>query len=158
MSHVYLFDWGDTLMIDFPEQNGKMYLWPHVESVAEAEQTLKQLSQHHTIYVATSAQDSTEAEIQQAFERVGLDPYINGYFCKANLGLEKNSAEFYRAILDSLGDKASETTMVGDSLDKDIFPALEAGLNAIYYNPKQSPLPVDIISIERLSQLLAIEQ
>ncbi len=23
MSAVYLFDWGDTLMVDFPEQNGK---------------------------------------------------------------------------------------------------------------------------------------
>ncbi|KJY82746.1 HAD family hydrolase [Vibrio galatheae] len=157
MSHVYLFDWGDTLMIDFPSQSGKMYLWSHVEAVAESEQTLKQLSQQHTIYVATSAQDSSEAEIQRAFERVGLDSYINGYFCKANLGLEKNSADFYLAILESLGDSASQVTMVGDSLSKDIYPAIEAGLHAVYYNPAREYVPTDVTSIERLSQLLDIE-
>ncbi|NOI80201.1 HAD-IA family hydrolase [Vibrio tubiashii] len=155
MSHVYLFDWGDTLMVDFAEQKGKMYLWPQVEAVEEAEETLKALSKNHTIYVATSAQESTESEIQQAFERVGLDPYINGYFCKANLGLEKNSPEFYQAILESLGDSASQVTMVGDNLDKDIYPALEAGLQAIYYNPQRTQVPEGINSVSRLSKLLA---
>lgn len=101
MNKVYLFDWGNTLMVDFPDRLGKMYLWPNVEAVDKAEQTLKSLSRHFPVYVATSAQDSTEREIQQAFQRVGLDPYINGYFCKANLGLEKNSAEFYLEIAKS---------------------------------------------------------
>lgn len=116
---------------------------------------LKALSKNHTIYVATSAQESTESEIQQAFERVGLDPYINGYFCKANLALEKNSPEFYQAILESLGDSASQVTMVGDNLDKDIYPALEAGLQAIYYNPQRTQVPEGINSVSRLSKLLA---
>ena len=94
------------------------------------------------------------SEIQQAFERVGLDPYINGYFCKANLALEKNSPEFYQAILESLGDSASQVTMVGDNLDKDIYPALEAGLQAIYYNPQRTQVPEGINSVSRLSKLL----
>ncbi|MDN3685673.1 hypothetical protein QW180_27240 [Vibrio sinaloensis] len=55
-------------------------MWPNVEAIEGAHEALKALSEHHTIYVATSAQDSKESEIQAAFQRVGLDPYINGYF------------------------------------------------------------------------------
>jgi putative hydrolase of the HAD superfamily len=154
MSHVYLFDWGDTLMVDFPDQAGKMFLWSHVEAVAQAEQTLKKLSEQHAIYVATSAQESSEAEVQRAFERVGLDAYINGYFCKANIGLEKNCADFYRAVLSSLNIESSQATMVGDNLDKDIFPAQEAGLNTFLYNPSKLEVPAGIVAIEHLYQLV----
>lgn len=31
MSKTYLFDWGDTLMVDFPDQEGKMCNWSKVE-------------------------------------------------------------------------------------------------------------------------------
>ncbi|EHK8978101.1 HAD family hydrolase, partial [Vibrio vulnificus] len=41
MSAVYLFDWGDTLMVDFPEQNGKMCEWAIVEAVNGAHEALK---------------------------------------------------------------------------------------------------------------------
>ncbi|TOF26880.1 hydrolase, partial [Vibrio parahaemolyticus] len=39
MSKVYLFDWGDTLMIDFPDQIGKMCDWVNVQAVNGALQT-----------------------------------------------------------------------------------------------------------------------
>ncbi|MDF1543365.1 MAG: hypothetical protein P1P71_09650 [Anaerosomatales bacterium] len=29
-----LFDWGDMLMIDYPEYSGPMRTWPHVEAEA----------------------------------------------------------------------------------------------------------------------------
>ncbi|MFM2588061.1 HAD family hydrolase [Vibrio sp. TBV020] len=154
MSKVYLFDWGDTLMVDYPDQTGKMYQWPHVEAVEGAEVILKQLSQSTTIYIATSAQDSTESEIQQAFQRVGLDTYISGYFCKANLGLEKQDPEFYKAIIASIGQTANNVTMVGDSLEKDIYPALSAGLTAIYFHKEGQPVPKGTQHITHLEQLI----
>lgn len=83
MNKIYLFDWADTLMVDFPEQKGKMCEWDTVQAVDGAVQTLKQLSQTSHIYVATNAADSSEIDIKLAFERVGLSPYIKGYFCKA---------------------------------------------------------------------------
>lgn len=154
MSKVYLFDWGNTLMIDFASQKGKMYLWPHVEAVEGAEETLQHLSQSSTIYIATSAQDSSESEIQQAFQRVGLDTYISGYFCKANLGLEKQDPQFYRAIIDSVGQAASDVTMVGDNLEKDISPAKAAGLNTVFFNHQNTTLPEGTLHIESLRDLI----
>lgn len=154
MEKVFLFDWGDTLMVDNPSQKEKMYLWKDVAAVDGAEETLKALSKHHTIYIATSAQESNEAEIQQAFQRVELDRYINGYFCKSNLGLDKDCPEFYLAIAEELGVQPNELTMVGDILSKDIYPAQDAGLDAIWFNPKSENVPENVVSISTLQELL----
>ncbi len=154
MTKTYLFDWGDTLMVDDPNNQDKMYLWPNVEAIAGAEETLKALSADHTVYIATSAEQSTEADIQQAFQRVGLDRYINGYFCRANLGMEKNCAEFYLAIAQELGEEPAELTMVGDVLDKDIYPAQKAGLKTVWFNPNGEAVPDNVTSISKLEELI----
>ncbi|OOV87730.1 HAD family hydrolase [Oceanospirillum linum] len=133
---VYLFDWGDTLMVDFPEMTGKMKDWPKVQMQPEADRVLAELSQSARLFVATGAADSAEADIRAAFDRVGLCPYLEGYFCQSNLGLGKGTAEFYRAIIRQLGITPEQCTMVGDDFDKDIAPALEAGLKAIWLTDK----------------------
>ncbi|KXF82634.1 HAD family hydrolase [Enterovibrio coralii] len=134
MGKVYLFDWGDTLMVDFPDQSGKMCDWEKVRAVDGAKDTLAHLSKTHQIYVATNAADSTEADIKRAFERVGLSFYIHGYFCKANLGIGKGSPAFFQKIIEKLNVPASEMVMVGDTIDKDIDPALQAGISAVWLN------------------------
>ncbi|QSX34485.1 HAD family hydrolase [Shewanella avicenniae] len=155
MSNIYLFDWGDTLMVDFVEQQGKMCDWPTVALVDGALDVLKQLAEHHPIYVATNAADSVEADIQLAFERVGLAPYIAGYFCKANLGIGKGTPAFFHKILNTLNVEPEAVIMVGDSFDNDIAPALQAGINAIWFNPKQLHLDTatPVHQISHLSQL-----
>lgn len=135
MKPIVLFDWGNTLMVDFPESTGKMCDWERVETVEGAMFVLESLSSHCDIYVATSAADSTEAEVKTAFERVGLDQYIQGYFCKANLGISKNCPEFYQAILEALAADPKQTVMVGDVYLKDILPAKQAGLTTVWLRP-----------------------
>lgn len=154
MKRVILFDWGNTLMVDFPQYSGKMYLWPEIEIVDQAHTTLEKLTQDYDLYIATSAQDSSESDVRAAFERGGLDIFIAGYFCKANVGIDKNCAEFYRSITHSLGQVASHVTMVGDSLEKDILPAREAGLQTVYFNPQRHQIDEGITEIYCLSQLL----
>ena len=80
---IYLFDWGNTLMVDFPHAQGKMCDWDDVEAVPQAKETLATLSKAHQIYIATSASDSNMEEVQRAFVRVDLDQHLNGYFCFA---------------------------------------------------------------------------
>ena len=133
MINVYLFDWGDTLMVDFPNVDGKMCDWEVVEAVAGAKEALAALSKNAEIYIATGAADSTELEIKRAFDRVNLGQYISGYFCKANLGVAKGSAEFLTTILDKLKISAKHVAMVGDNFDKDITPALVVGIQPFWF-------------------------
>ena len=139
MTKTYLFDWGDTLMVDFPDSQGKMCDWAVVKAVEGAEETLAFLSQQgHSLYIATGAAASGVQDIQLAFERVGLSKFISGYFCQANIGLSKGTPEFYQTIVTMLDANPSEITMVGDSIEKDIVSAIEAGLDAIWFNPDSS--------------------
>nr|WP_319556878.1 HAD family hydrolase [uncultured Vibrio sp.] len=154
---IYLFDWGNTLMVDFPHARGKMCDWNTVEAIPQAKETLVTLCKDHQIYIATSASDSAMEEVQRAFQRVDLDRYINGYFCFSNVGIEKNCAEFYQAVAKKLGVKERELTMIGDIPNKDIYPAMEAGLNTIWFNATGAPPPGKPIpqQIRCLSQLVS---
>lgn len=157
MTEVYLFDWGDTLMVDFPGVLGKMCDWGKVAAVTGAKEALASLSQHAKIYVATGAANSTEAEIEKAFERVGLHSFISGYFCKYHLGLEKGSPDFLNAILSKLEQPAENVAMVGDNFKKDIEPAIAVGIQAIWFSAdkKDVPpaIPVNVKIIGSLSEL-----
>ena len=130
---VFLFDWGDTLMVDFPGMPGKMCDWDKVEAIEGAQEVLEKLSQRAHIYIATGAANSVESEIERAFARVGLNRFISGYFCKSNLGLSKGSAEFLPAILAQLNKSADKVAMVGDNLQKDIVPAAAIGIQPIWF-------------------------
>ncbi len=52
---IYLFDWGNTLMVDFPHAQGKMCDWEHVETVPQAKETLAQLTQDHQVFISRPA-------------------------------------------------------------------------------------------------------
>lgn len=155
---VYLFDWGDTLMVDFPNTQGKMCDWEQVETIEGAQETLSYLSKQSQIYIATGADDSSEADIRQAFERVDLAQYISGYFCKANLGISKGSTEFYTRIIRKLGLTPCQAIMVGDTISKDVIPAQQAGLNAIWFNPNRLKNEKSLKQIHSLKELYIQEQ
>lgn len=155
LSKVYLFDWGDTLMVDFPDQTGKMCHWVNVQAVEGALETLDKLSKIHTIYVATNAADSSERDIKLAFERVGLAQFITGYFCKSNLGVGKGSPKFFERIMEALSLDCQAFVMVGDSYEKDIEPAMQAGIQAVWFNPQSRVVhkSLGVKEISALSQL-----
>lgn len=151
---TFLFDWGDTLMRDIPGKQGKMCDWDFIEVIDGAESTLGYLSQTSKIYVATGAQDSSVADIEKAFGRGSLDRYISGYFCKQNIGLAKGSQQFYRAILSVLDAPPENVAMIGDSLEKDILPALAVGMRTYWLtsNPAAAA-PAGVITIASLTEL-----
>lgn len=156
MAKIYLFDWGGTLMVNPPEMKGKMCNWKHVEAIPGAHETLALLSQQGCkLYVATGAADSSEEDIRAAFERVGLAGYILEFFCQSNLGIGKGTAAYYQAVVQALKVNASEVTMVGDILHRDIEPAIEAGLNAIWFTPDSLPTQAssDYRQIQQLGEL-----
>jgi FMN phosphatase YigB (HAD superfamily) len=132
MIDIYLFDWGDTLMVDLPDKQGKMCDWDIIEAVSGAEETLAFLSKESKIYIATGAAESIESDIKKAFDRAGLSKYISGYFCKSNLGISKGTAQFYKAILSKISKEASDVAMVGDSLENDIIPASKVGIKTFW--------------------------
>ncbi|WP_340678812.1 HAD family hydrolase [Paraglaciecola sp.] len=151
----YLFDWGDTLMVDLPAQTGPMCDWPKITVVPGAAECLRRLSLHAECHLATNARDSNVAQIRLALQRAGLSQYLNNIFCYRTVGYDKSEPAFYKHIADQLKVGAQHIIMVGDSLTKDIYPALAQGLNAIWYNPQRQIPPEQVESIHQLTELVS---
>lgn len=137
MKNVLLFDWGNTLMRDFPNETGKMYLWEKVEAMPNAVNALRELSLSADCYVATNAKDSNKDEIIMALKRVGLDKYIKDVFCYQEIGYAKPSKEYFDAIIKKINIPTKNITMVGDNLKSDIDGAQNSGIKAILYASKE---------------------
>lgn len=155
MTRVVLFDWGDTLMVDFPQYAGKMCLWPEVAALPGAQEALAYLCRRSSLHVASGASDSTADDIRLALARVGLDRFITGIFCRQNTGYAKPDPRFFRAVLGFLRVTAREVTMVGDSLEKDVLPCHRLGMKAVLLSGVDPPsLPPGIGCIRSLHELV----
>jgi putative hydrolase of the HAD superfamily len=131
-----LFDWGDTVMRDYPERTAPMVEWENVEVIDGISDVLAYLhSTGRQIVLATSAEISDESQIRGALARGGLDRYFSGIYCFKNTNLPKGD-EFYRYILEDLQLPASDVIMVGDGFEKDIRIPNALGMFAVWFNPK----------------------
>ena len=133
-----LFDWGNTLMKDFPEYSGPMYLWPNVEVVANADRALKILHENWFIALATNAKDSTKEEIEKSFSRVNLSEYLDEIYCYKSVGFSKPSEQFFEYILNNLNFQKSQVFMIGDDFKNDIEGANRVGIKGIWLNSEST--------------------
>ncbi|MCZ0978374.1 HAD-IA family hydrolase [Streptomyces diastatochromogenes] len=73
-------------------------------------------------------------DLRPAFERTGLDAYVDDYALSFEHGLCKPDPAFFRLALERLGARPEETLMVGDRSARD-GGAVEAGLTTLLLPP-----------------------
>lgn len=132
MLKVLLFDWGDTLMRDFPQYQGPMATWPKVETMPGAKEALAVLSTKYLCCVATNAGNSGAEQVTQALERGEIASYFLKVFTPAELKVQKPTLRFYRKISEQLHVQPNECAMIGNSFKNDILPAKKVGMSAIW--------------------------
>ncbi|HJX36783.1 MAG TPA: HAD family hydrolase [Dehalococcoidales bacterium] len=129
-----IFDWGDTVMRDFPEYQGPMAYWPEVEIVAGIGKTLQQLQKDFICCLASNAVDSDAELMGIALSRANLRPYFQHLFTSRELGFKKPDPAFYREILTKLQLKPEDCIAIGNDCEKDIIPAKSVGINTIWFS------------------------
>jgi FMN phosphatase YigB (HAD superfamily) len=150
-----LFDWGDTVMRDYPEITTPMIEWETLEIIDGIADVLKYLyASGRRIALATSANISSEDQIRGVLARVGVEQYFSRIYCFKTTNLPKGE-EFYRFILNDLDIPASDAVMVGDHLEKDVRVPNSLGMFAVWFNPlsdetRESDLHVTIHSMREL--------
>ncbi|MCX6243996.1 MAG: HAD family hydrolase [Bacteroidetes bacterium] len=132
MKKILLFDWGNTIMVDF-ELPGPMYTWDIAEWVPGAEEALKALSRF-TCCIATNGAESDKKDAVKGLAMVGADRYFSHIFASKDMGVEKPDPEFFAYILRSLDPDPSVYVMIGDNYGKDIIGAKQAGISTIFFN------------------------
>jgi putative hydrolase of the HAD superfamily len=136
MAKILLFDWGNTIMVDF-KLPGPMFTWEKVAWVTGAEDALKALS-GHTRCIASNAGESVAEEVKKGLARVGADRYFPFIFCSREIGFEKPDPRFFRYVLDAFTTDPSDFIMIGDNYEKDIVGAKSAGMKTILFNPSDN--------------------
>ena len=137
-SQGLLFDWGDTLMRNYPAYSGAMADWPQVACLPYTLETLSALHKDWIIALATNAADSNEEQIWSALRRVGLEAMIDRVFCSQQLGLQKPDPAYFAAVLERLRLPRSSVIMIGDDFKEDVNGALQSGLRSIWLNEKSA--------------------
>ncbi len=138
MIKTIIFDWGDTVMRDFPELKKPMFTWEHVEYIPDIEQALQILHKKYTMVIATNAGQSDTAAMIKALERVGAEQYFGFFFSSKDLGFEKPDIRFFTTIAERIHTKPEECIMIGNLYDKDITGAKNAGMKTILFDEKSS--------------------
>jgi len=150
-----IFDWGDTIMRDFPEKPGPMYTWDKVAYIPGAETMLQQLYQKYTMVIATNAGASDTQTMIKALQRVGADKYFQYFFSSKDLGYEKPDVRFFETISTHIGIAPGKCVMIGNIYDKDITGARACGMSTIFFNEKNLPgtFPDAALVIQNLEEL-----
>ena len=78
MVKILLFDWGNTIMVDF-NLPGPMFTWERVAWVPGAEEALKALA-GYVLCIATNAGKSDSEAVKKGLARVGADRYFSFIF------------------------------------------------------------------------------
>lgn len=130
-----VFDWGDTLMRDYPQFSGPMAHWPHVELLPEVAETLAQLQGRWLCGVASNAGDSDAALLGAALDRVAIRGHFAHLWTSRELGATKPDPEFFHAVSGALGFQPFECVYVGNDYVKDIQAAHAAGWRTVWLVP-----------------------
>lgn len=118
----------------FPEFEGPMAKWSHLETMPYAKETLSKLRSNWSIGLATNAIDSSESEIRQALALVNLNDIIERVYCYKRIGYRKPTPAFFEFIMSDLGLKPENIFMIGDSYEEDVLGANRSGIRAVWFN------------------------
>jgi len=116
----------------------KTNLFPH------AHETLRYLQAKYTLHLISNGfKDSTRIKIAGT----NLAGYFQNVIISEDVGVNKPDKAIFQHAIDLAGATIDESVMIGDSLEADIYGALNFGMDAIYFNPFNAPKP-DRVSVQ----------
>lgn len=103
----------------------------NINKVANPE--LESLSERCPLVLVTNFYGNMNSVLKE----FGLDGYFTGIVESAVEGVRKPNPDIFRIAVNRLGVLPADTVMIGDSLSKDILPAIEVGCKTIWLKGEQ---------------------
>lgn len=117
-----------------------------------AENVLSYLQQKYTLHIISNGFKETTLT---KMDLSGLNPYFSNVIISEDVGVNKPNPIIFEYALDKAKAFKSESIMIGDSLEADIYGALNFGIDAIFFNPLKKEKPKDVKGeIVHLEELL----
>lgn len=103
----------------------------NINKVANPE--LESLSERCPLVLVTNFYGNMNSVLKE----FGLDGYFTGIVESAVEGVRKPNPDIFRIAVNRLGVLPADTVMIGDSLSKDILPAMEVGCKSVWLKGEQ---------------------
>ncbi len=143
----------DVLPIAFEDDYVKLCptktnLFPH------AHQTLQYLQGKYKLHLISNGfKEASELKIGNT----NLGPYFENVIISEIVGINKPDPAIFQHALDLAGAQKHESLMIGDSLEADVYGALNFGMDAIYFNPFNASKPDDVpVQVNSLRELIGL--
>jgi putative hydrolase of the HAD superfamily len=140
----------DVIPVDFEDAYvrlcpTKTNLFPH------AHETLQYLQAKYTLHLISNGfKESQQLKIAGS----NLAGYFQHIIVSEDAGVNKPDKAIFEYALNLAGATKEESVMIGDSLEADVYGALNFGMDAIYFNPFNAPQPPDVpVQITHLKEL-----
>ena len=126
----------------------KTNLFPH------AHETLRYLQNKYTLHLISNGfKESSEMKIGNT----NIGGYFQHVIISENVGANKPDKAIFEHALQLAGAAKSESLIIGDSLEADVYGALNFGMDAVYFNPFNAPKPEDVlVQVTNLKELTVI--
>src|SRR5690606_5361224 len=123
----------------------KTHLFPGVH------ETLTYLADKYMLHLIPNAfVDAAEIKVTKC----NLEQYFSSIVISEVVGVHKPDARIFHYAVKNAKTQIRDSVMIGDSLEADIRGAQNAGMDAIYFNPKGMEVPPDVkASIRALNEL-----
>jgi putative hydrolase of the HAD superfamily len=120
-----------------------------------AHETLQYLQSRYVMHLISNGfRESQDVKISGT----NIGGYFRHVILSEEVGVNKPDAGIFEHALNLAGAIKSESLMIGDSLEADVYGALNFGMDAIYFNPagldKPDDVPVQIGSLKELMEIL----
>jgi putative hydrolase of the HAD superfamily len=124
----------------------KTHLFPH------AHETLAYLHNKYTLHLISNGfKESQDVKIGNT----GIGKYFQHIIVSEIVGANKPDKAIFQYALDLAGAAKNQSIMIGDSLEADVYGALNFGMDAIYFNPLNAEKPHDVpLQIKHLQELM----
>lgn len=103
---------------------------------------VRELSAQYTLYIVTNGNAVTQ---KTRLERSGLLEYVKAYFVSEDAGAAKPDPRYFDYVFSRIpGFEKERALLLGDSLTSDMLGAQNAGIDSLWYNPQDCPLPGEL--------------
>jgi putative hydrolase of the HAD superfamily len=120
-----------------------------------AHATLQYLSEKYPLYLISNGfKESQDIKMRNT----DIGKYFQGVIISEVVGFNKPDQAIYQHAIEVAGATKHQSIMIGDSLEADVYGALNFGMDAIYFNPfnveKPADVPLQINDLKELTLLL----
>ena len=131
-------------LLGFTTVSGEKFNEKYLRYIAEnpmfmqgGEDFLHKLPKFGRVYIVTNGSYVIQ---KSRFRIVEMDKYAEKIFISQEVGADKPSPVYTKFVLENIPDfDKARAVWIGDSLSADIKAACEAGIDSIWYNPKNKP-------------------